>query len=63
VTDTARIHIVGTGKDILVRVERELVQVLTVIAPRLPQIKPGPELKRAGDNREQNEDEEDDFPA
>jgi hypothetical protein len=62
VTDASRVDVVGAGEDVLVRVERELIQVLTVIAPRLPQIEPDPELEPGGHNREEKDDEEDDFP-
>jgi len=62
VTDASRVDVVGAGEYVLVRVERKLVQVLTVIAPRLPQIEPDPELEPGGHNREEKDDEEDGFP-
>jgi len=62
VTDASRVDVVGAGEDVLVRIEYELVQVLTVIASRLPQIKSDPELEPGGHNREEKDDEEDGFP-
>jgi hypothetical protein len=63
VTDTSRIDVVGAGENVLVRIERELIQVLTVIASRLPQVNPDPELEHGSHNREENDDNKDDCPT